>query len=117
MADTVGRGDAEPNPFAEHRLRIITVSAANRITGDAMQSWSSIAVTSAFTGELLRFPAAEIPSGVIERLADGREHLRTVDGFTLHLDGAGGLLAYDDVGDPIQGPGIFMVVEVNGPRF
>jgi hypothetical protein len=111
MVDAAGSDDDEPDSFARHRMRIITVSAENRITADTLQPWSSVAVTSAFTGESVGFPAAEIPSGALERHTDGREVLLTVDGLTLHLDGEGGLVAYDEAGQALDGPGIFMIVE------
>jgi hypothetical protein len=57
------------------------------------------------------FPAAEVPSGVLERSADGSEVLETVDGLRLELDGTGRAVAYDETGR-LTGPGIFMVVEV-----
>lgn len=115
--DYVGRVSLHPRdpqtsePFARHRMRLITVSADGRITGDTLQPWSSVSVTNVFTGESPDFPAAEVVSGVVERHANGREVLRTVDGFTLLLDGAGGLVAYDETGEALEGPGIFMVVE------
>lgn len=49
----------------------------------------------------------------MERDPTGREVLQTVEGFTLLLDGRGSLLGYDETGAPLQGPGIYMVVEVS----
>lgn len=93
-------------------MRVITRSTDGRISSDTLQPWSDVSVTSAFTGETLASPEAEIPSGVLERHEGGHEILRTVDGMELHLDGEGGLVAYDDAGDVVTGPGIFMVVEI-----
>lgn len=96
-------------------MRLLVVSAGNRITSDTLQPWSAVSVANTVTGESPDFPAAEIPSGVVERHADGREVLRTVEGFSLHLDGAGGLVAYDDTGESLRGPGVFMVIETDEP--
>jgi hypothetical protein len=112
MAAQSGSPSIGPDPYAKHRIRIITVSGTNRITSDTLQSWSAVTTTSTFTGESVAFPAAEIPSGVLERHADGRELLQTVDGLVLELDGEGGLHAHDAAGGPVNSPAIFMVVEI-----
>ncbi|MEV5576621.1 hypothetical protein AB0L06_41890 [Spirillospora sp. NPDC052269] len=102
------------DPFTQHRIRIITLSKAGEITSDVLQPWNSVSVTNTHTSESPGFPAAEIPSGVLHRTADGREILLTVDGIRLELDGHGSATAHDDLGE-ISGPGIFMVVEVLPP--
>jgi hypothetical protein len=112
MNESAERRDEDLGPFTKHRMRLIVVSAENRITSDTLQPWSSVSVTNTVTGESPGFPAAEVPSGVIEQGADGQEVLRTVDGIHLHLDGAGGIRAYDDLGEPLPGPGVFMVVVI-----
>ncbi|KAB2340875.1 hypothetical protein [Actinomadura rudentiformis] len=102
---------SKPDPFARHRMRVITVSGDGRITSDVLQPWSAVTTTNLATGESPDFPAAEIPSGVLRRSANGEETLMTVDGLRLELDGAGNMKVHDDEGE-IRGPGIFMVVEV-----
>lgn len=92
-------------------MRVITVSGEGRVTADVLQPWSEVDVVSAVTGEEREFLAAEVPSGVVERTADGREVLETVDGLRLVFDSEGFATVYDDM-EVVRGPGIFMVIEV-----
>lgn len=98
-------------PFARHRMRIITLSTRGVITSDTLQPWSSVSISNSHTGQPPDFPAAEIPSGVIRRTADGNETLLTVDGLRLELDGRGNATVHDGFSE-VPGPGIFMVVEI-----
>jgi hypothetical protein len=107
-SDTV---DGSSDPYALHRMRIITCSGLGKIIEDTLQPWSQVSVVNADTGDTPNFPASEVPSGVLRRDPDGRETLQTVEGLRLELDGAGNITAYDDSG-ALSGPGIFMVVEV-----
>lgn len=52
---------------------------------------------------------APLPSGVIERRADGSEVLMTVDGYLLEMDGRGGCQVWDQSGTLIPITGFFYV--------
>lgn len=108
---TDAEGPKPHDPFSRHRMRVITVSGDGRITSDTLQSWSAVGVINTMTGESPKFPATEIPSGVIERTPEGKESLATVDGLYLELDGTGHAKVYDGQ-EELSGPGIFMIVEI-----
>ncbi|MBW8481908.1 hypothetical protein [Actinomadura parmotrematis] len=108
---TDAEGPKPRDPFSRHRMRVITMSGDGRITSDTLQPWSAVSAINTVTGESPNFPAAEIPSGVIERTLGGKESLATVDDLRLELDGAGHAKVHDGQ-EELAGPGMFMVVEI-----